>query len=386
MLQPTTDLDELSDVCRIMKIDCLILTESKIDDTIPNNILTIPGFHEPIRRDRNRHGGGTMIYVAEHLTFKQQTLLQNDQFDHLLVDIKVREKIYSVNALYRPSSQTTSDDYENFLTVTKNILTKLQNHKTDNHVLASDMNFGNCYCKLPICVHTPLDASAPELFQSYGYTQLIDIPTRITDSCTSLIDLIYVQNTDSITAHGTLPRIADHDRVSVSFHCTQDKPRKQTKNIFDYTNINTDLLHKHINQIDFQTLVFSKPISDQAECFTNILTDLFKQYVPTNTITTRPNDQPWTNTYTRLLLRKKNQNYQLYKKANNKYLTAVYQPNTTFEVRTVLLNNKNKGFSTARESANQSKYANKRAKIYFFNTVNSTMNNYEISPKKSLIF
>ena len=107
-------LDELSDVCRVMKIDCLVLTESKIDDQIPSNILTISGFHEPIRRDRNRHGGGTMIYVAEHLTFKQQTLLQHDVFDHLWVDIKVCEKTHSVNALYRPSTQTTSDDYESF--------------------------------------------------------------------------------------------------------------------------------------------------------------------------------------------------------------------------------------------------------------------------------
>ena len=73
-------LDELSDVYCVIKIDCLILTESKIDNNIPYNILTISGFHEPIRRDRNRQGGGTMIYVAEHLSFKQQTLLQQDLF------------------------------------------------------------------------------------------------------------------------------------------------------------------------------------------------------------------------------------------------------------------------------------------------------------------
>ena len=52
------------------------------------------------------------------------------------------------------------------------------------------------------------------------------------------------------------------------------------------------------------------------------------------------------------------------------------------EVRTLLLNNKNRCFSTARESANQSKYANKQAKVNFFNAVNSTMNNHQISPKK----
>ena len=87
-----------------------------------------------------------------------------------------------------------------------------------------------------------------------------------------------------MTAHGTLPRIADHDGIFVSFHCVQDKPKTQTKTIFDYTNINTEDLHKHINSIDFENLVFSKPISDQADCFTKILTDVFTQFVPTKTI------------------------------------------------------------------------------------------------------
>ena len=36
-------VDQLTDVCQKMKIDCLILTETKIDATIPSNLLQIPG-------------------------------------------------------------------------------------------------------------------------------------------------------------------------------------------------------------------------------------------------------------------------------------------------------------------------------------------------------
>ena len=45
-------------------------------------------------------------------------------------------------------------------------------------------------------------------------------------------------------------------------------------------------------------------------------------------------------------------------------------------------NKKNKAYSKARQSANQSTNANKRAKLAFFNSVNSTMTNYSISAKK----
>ena len=44
-------LDQLSDVCSILKLDILILTETKLDNTIPSNLITIPGYNEPIRRE-----------------------------------------------------------------------------------------------------------------------------------------------------------------------------------------------------------------------------------------------------------------------------------------------------------------------------------------------
>ena len=235
---------ELMTACNTMKIDCLVLTESKVDETIPSNLIYLPGYHEPLRHDRTRHGGGTLIYVAQHLTFKHQTSLQHKLFEHLCDDVKVCGKICCVNTLYKPSTQTTSEDHETFLITKEEILSNLQDHTADNYVFASDMNFGNVYSKSP----KPLDSFAPDLFQMFGYTQFIDIPTHITNDCTSLIDLIYIHNIDSVTSHGILPRIADHEGIFVSFHCTQDKVFVQQKLIFDYTNIDEGGLINYIKK------------------------------------------------------------------------------------------------------------------------------------------
>ena len=56
-----------------------------------------------------------------------------------------------------------------------------------------------------------MDAGAADLFSSFGFTRLIDIPTRVTKDTTSLIDLIFGRNTDNVKSHGTLPKIADHN-------------------------------------------------------------------------------------------------------------------------------------------------------------------------------
>ena len=76
-------LEQLSDICSVLHLDVLIITESKLDDTIPTNMITIPGYHEPLRRDRNRNGGGVLIYIAENLIFNHRENLQVQDYEHI---------------------------------------------------------------------------------------------------------------------------------------------------------------------------------------------------------------------------------------------------------------------------------------------------------------
>ena len=46
----------------------------------------------------------------------------------------------------------------------------------------------SCYCKIPTLPPKPLDSSAPELFSSHGFSQLIDIPTRVTENSVSFLN------------------------------------------------------------------------------------------------------------------------------------------------------------------------------------------------------
>lgn len=50
--------------------DLLIITETKLDNTLPNSQFTIQGFHL-LRKDRNLHGGGVIMYIRNGIIFNE---------------------------------------------------------------------------------------------------------------------------------------------------------------------------------------------------------------------------------------------------------------------------------------------------------------------------
>ena len=168
-------LEQLTETCRLLNIDVLIITESKLDSNIPTNLITIPGYHDPIRHDRpnnGRHGGGVLMYIAEHLVFNHKKEFQTDLYQHIWADVKSNNSTFAINAFYRPPNETQAD-HQLFLQTAENILSQLSNYKSAQYkIVSSDLNFGNCYCKIPTLIQKPLDYTAPDLFESYGFHQL----------------------------------------------------------------------------------------------------------------------------------------------------------------------------------------------------------------------
>ena len=118
-------IEQLTEICRTLNVDVLILSESKLDQTIPNNFLTIPLRHD--REINGRHGGGVLIYIAEALVFQHRSELQSNNFEHIWADVRINEKTYAINALYRPPNESP-DDHQLFLQTADNILQQLSNY------------------------------------------------------------------------------------------------------------------------------------------------------------------------------------------------------------------------------------------------------------------
>ena len=129
-------LEQLTSICKTLKVGCLALTESKLDNSIPTSTILIEGMYEPLRRDRNRNGGGCLLYISQAFTYKQRTELQSDKYEHICVDVQARDKLYTVSTLYRPPNKSSESHFE-FTTEIDCILTNVSNNQSNTKVFFS---------------------------------------------------------------------------------------------------------------------------------------------------------------------------------------------------------------------------------------------------------
>ena len=73
-----------------------MVSETKLDDNFPEGQFLIKGFHSPFRFDRNRNGGGIMLYVREDIP---ANLLSHDfpSAESFFIEINLYKKKWLVN-------------------------------------------------------------------------------------------------------------------------------------------------------------------------------------------------------------------------------------------------------------------------------------------------
>ena len=86
------------------KIDILLISETKLDNTFPLNQFILEGFTPPYSLDRTTHGGGLMLFVREDIPSK---LLPNidpsGNIENILVNINLRSKEWLISGSYNPN-------------------------------------------------------------------------------------------------------------------------------------------------------------------------------------------------------------------------------------------------------------------------------------------
>ena len=79
------------------KIDVLMVSETKIDDSFPVGSFVIDGFSTPYRLDHDSNGGGIMLYVREDIP---SNLLATDEKNHVesfYVELNLRNEKWLIN-------------------------------------------------------------------------------------------------------------------------------------------------------------------------------------------------------------------------------------------------------------------------------------------------
>ena len=95
----------------VMKhVDILVITETKLDNSLPTSQFLVKGFAELFRLDRNRNGGGIMIYIRDDIPSR---LLSEHVFpsdiEGLFIELNFRKYKWLLLGTYHPLSK--SDQY-----------------------------------------------------------------------------------------------------------------------------------------------------------------------------------------------------------------------------------------------------------------------------------
>ena len=94
-------------------VDILILTETKLYDISPKPQFMVHGFSMPYRQDRNRNGGGIMIYIRDDIPSILLTKhVFPDDIEGLFVELNFRKSKWLLMGAYHPPSQSNSYFFE----------------------------------------------------------------------------------------------------------------------------------------------------------------------------------------------------------------------------------------------------------------------------------
>ena len=209
-------IDELRDVVGHTKPAILGITESKLDSSVSDQEVNISGY-SILRSDRNRYGGGVACYVRADLCFNRRNVFSNS-IENVFFDLLIPKlKPLLIGIFYRPPYVNT------FLETFANDLKLIDLKETkvyflgdfnislflnDKFVLkeSQSLDFRNLNC--------PLMSKYKELCQTFSLKEIIQEPTRITSTTSSLLDHILTNAGWKISKKGVIDvGLSDHQLI-----------------------------------------------------------------------------------------------------------------------------------------------------------------------------
>ena len=80
--------DEIEVLMNENRIDILAVNETKLDKSVLDSYITIENYSEPVRCDRNQHGGGVAVFVKKSVSYSVRTDLPIDDLEIVCIEVK----------------------------------------------------------------------------------------------------------------------------------------------------------------------------------------------------------------------------------------------------------------------------------------------------------
>ncbi len=261
------------------RLDIFLLSETKIDESFPPGQFTIEGYAKPFRRDRDKCGGGLILYLRNDIPCKQiklQYTLPSD-IECLFIEINLRNKKYLLVGGYNPHK----DSSPYFLNhVGKALDTLLCVY--ENILLLGDFN------------STQEEQCMKDFCETYNLKNLVNEPTCFKSTKNpSSIDVMLTNRKISFQNTMTIETgLSDHHKMTTSVLKVFFKKKEPMQiNYRSFKNFN-ELIFKNELKNSLQNCILETIVYDE---FKDIFMKVLNTHAPRKQRVVRGNNQPFMN-------------------------------------------------------------------------------------------
>ena len=235
-------IEEIRILLSTTSMDLLCVCETWLDDSIGDSEIAVQGY-SVIRKDRNRHGGGVLVFIKDGIKFNSISCIKIADIEAVFLEITSRCRLV-VGSLYRPPSAPSSY-FDAILDCIEEIRL---NH--DELILMGDLNFDcsllNDHPSNPVCY----------LEMAFNLKQIVTSETRVTNSSATLIDVILTSKPERHALTEVLKTTFSDHFMTYTVFTAEARPKQEhrTMTFKDYKHFDNEAFLYDLSQCSFLSL------------------------------------------------------------------------------------------------------------------------------------
>ena len=131
---------KITDLRYILKqtgIEIVAVSETKLSEEFPDSQFFIDEYTFPAcRRDRNKHGGGLIVFTKKDLITKRKKEFESTDFEVICLELTISKRKWIIFSVYRPPGSGTLANFFSGLNKCVDMATR----KYENIVIVGDIN------------------------------------------------------------------------------------------------------------------------------------------------------------------------------------------------------------------------------------------------------
>jgi len=275
-------------------LDFLCLSETWLHENSPSAALEVPGF-KLYRRDRvGSKGGGVMIYVKTTIQCKEIAWADCMDLECIGLNLILAPQMsFVLIVIYRPPSSNITF-YENL----KQLLKQCDFNK--EVIIMGDFNIN--------WEDKTVRKNLKQITDHFDMKQIINGPTRITNSTSSQIDLIFSNRAERILkTFNMLTGLSEHNLILVARKLSSKRfiPFRRKYDSYGIPKRKLDDFRKAVHQIEWEDILIGKDQDEDSQIFSKKLESIINDFSCKLNPKNKKYTVPWINSDILKLMKKR---------------------------------------------------------------------------------